>query len=95
MKDKTVMNFALVLLAACASGCGGGDSPPQYSIGGRVTGLAAGSALVLTNEGQDALTVTSSGAFAFAKSLPAASAYSVSISSQPDTSTARSTRERA
>ncbi|MCR9142190.1 MAG: hypothetical protein NXI24_08055 [bacterium] len=57
-----------------------------YSIGGTATGLA-GSGLVLQNNGGDNLSVTTNGAFQFATSIANASAYVVTVLTQPSTPT--------
>jgi N-acetylneuraminic acid mutarotase len=70
----------LVVLA----GCGGtGASQPNYTVGGSVTGLAAGDTLVLANNGGDDLTITQSGGFAFATPLTPGSTYQVTVMTQP------------
>ena len=82
---------AAMLLAAVA-GCGGGDSSggmsvapppaPNRTVGGMVSGL--GGMLVLRNNGADDLTVTASGAFTFAATVPSGGAYAVTVLTQPD-----------
>ena len=69
------------LLAAC--GGGGSDEPggtQPHAIGGTLTGLAANTALVLSNNGTETLRLAANGAFAFATS---ASGYRVEIATQP------------
>jgi sugar lactone lactonase YvrE len=76
---------AAVLLAAAIAGCGGGGgggNPANYSVGGTVSGLAAGSSLTLTNNG-GALTVSANGGFTFPTSLGGGASYAVSISAAP------------
>jgi len=53
-----------------------------FTIGGTVTGLAAGS-VVLTNNGGDDLTVSANGTFTFATPVSADATYAVAIKTQP------------
>ena len=57
-------------------------TPPTYTIGGSVSGLA-GSGLLLKLNGGTALPVAADGAFAFPDSLIAGTAYVVTIGAQP------------
>jgi 6-phosphogluconolactonase (cycloisomerase 2 family) len=88
--------LSLLILAACGGGGGGyGGSngggnttptppaPTSFTVGGTVTGLAS-SGLVLLNNGGDALSVSSSGAFTFATSIATGSAYSITVGTQPN-----------
>jgi len=87
--------FAATLSIALVAGCGGGTSPSQFSLGGTVTGLAAGNTLVLVNadgavggtvgglSGGNSLVVTANGAFIFGVPLAAGSPYAVTIPTQP------------
>jgi hypothetical protein len=52
-----------------------------YSIGGNAVGLTG--TLVLQNNGGDDLTLTSAGAFTFAKKVPSGGAYSVQVRTPP------------
>lgn len=54
---------------------------PRFTVGGMVSGLAG--TLVLRNNGGDDLTVSANGSFTFATSLPAGSAYNVTVRTQP------------
>lgn len=76
-----------LLLAACGGDGGGkdGTSTPgaTYSVGGQVTGLAAGKLVVLQNRGGDDLTVSANGGFTFGTRLSANAAYAVTIKTQP------------
>jgi hypothetical protein len=77
-------------LLACSNGRGSLESseggqqqaPAKVTIGGTVGGLSGGG-LVLQNNGADNLTVSSNGAFSFATTLDAGSAYNVTILTQP------------
>jgi uncharacterized repeat protein (TIGR01451 family) len=55
----------------------------QYTVGGTISGLAAGSHLVLRNNGGDDLTVSSVGAFVFPTVLDDGSGYAVTVFAQP------------
>ena len=55
-----------------------------YTIGGTVTGLAADNTVTLQNNAGDDLTVNSDGIFTFATALIDGSAYTVTITSQPN-----------
>ena len=72
----------IFLLAACGGGSAS-DHPPWYSIGGAVTGLAAGTQLVLNNNGNDPLTVSADGAFTFGKLVFLDERYAVTIATPP------------
>ncbi len=71
-------SIALLALAACG---GGGHMPPTYSIGGTVSGVAAGKSLVLENNGGDALTINANGRFSFATKVTGGGAYAVTATS--------------
>jgi fibronectin type 3 domain-containing protein len=58
-------------------------APVPHSVGGVVSGLAAGASLVLQDNFADDLTVSSNGAFTFAIRLDAAANYHVSVKTQP------------
>jgi hypothetical protein len=78
--------LAVLFLAAC-----GGDSP-TYSVGGTLTGLAAGNSITLTNNGTDNLTLNANGAFTFTGKLAKSVPYKLTLSgttptAQPCTAT--------
>ncbi len=79
--SRAVAAFAILVLAACGGG-GGGGPPPTYTVGGTISGLT-GSGLVLADNGSTHLTVSGNGSFTFASKIPAGSAYSVSVLTQP------------
>ncbi|MEZ5486610.1 MAG: Ig-like domain-containing protein [Steroidobacteraceae bacterium] len=54
-----------------------------YTIGGTVTGLAAGGTVVLQNNAGDDLSVAADGAFTFATPLAGGAAYAVTVLTQP------------
>ncbi len=58
----------------------------EFSIGGTVSGLN-GSGLVLQNNGADNLSIAANGPFKFPTSLPNGAAYSVVVSTQPNSPT--------
>ncbi len=55
----------------------------NYSVGGSVSGLAAGAAVILQNNSGDDLLIDANGAFSFATALPDTSPYSVTVLTQP------------
>ncbi len=55
----------------------------RYTVGGAVSGLDSGRSLLLQDNGGDDLTVTRSGAFAFATKIASGSAYAVTVLTQP------------
>lgn len=60
----------------------GGSTPgvsTSYTVGGMVSGLDANESVTLTNNGGDAVSVTSDGAFTFPTQLNAGSAYAVAV----------------
>lgn len=76
-----------VLVAALMSACGGGGSsggtPAGYSVGGAVSGLAAGATVVLQQNGGDDLSVTSNGPFTFQTPMENGANYVVTVKTQP------------
>jgi hypothetical protein len=70
---------ALAMVTAMA-GCGGGDTT---TVGGTVSGLPAGSAVSLQNEGSSTLVVAANGAFTFDKKFIEGEHYDVTVSVQP------------
>ncbi len=56
-----------------------------YTVGGSVAGLTAGNSVVLRNNGGNDLTVGANGAFTFSTALNDASAYAVTVFTQPTT----------
>src|SRR5271168_2975292 len=81
----------LVLITACSgvpggsgSGSGGntGTGGP-FTIGGTVTGLAAGESVILQDNGKDNLTVPASGPFTFPTTIASGGMYAVTVFSEP------------
>jgi hypothetical protein len=64
-------------VVAALGGCGGGGtspstgspSPSTFAVSAAVSGLATGASLTLTDNGSDALTVTTNGTFTFGSKL--------------------------
>jgi 6-phosphogluconolactonase (cycloisomerase 2 family) len=75
-------------LAACGGGGGGGSggnpTPPTYTIGGAVSGLADGESVVLADNGTDTLTVNGNDTFTFAKRVDQNGSYAVTVMTQPN-----------
>ena len=70
-----------ILSAACSSD--DGVSPPQeYAVGGTVSGIQNG-AIVLRNNGNDDISVSTDGPFQFPDSLPEGSSYVIVVASPP------------
>jgi len=61
--------------------------PSVYAIGGAVTGLAAGDAVVLQDNAGDNLSVTSVGPFTFATSISSGMPYAVTVLANPTSPT--------
>lgn len=69
-----------LLLPFALAACGGGG---LTTVGGTVTGLNAGTAVTLQNNGGDTLVVGAIGSFTFAPQYNAGSTYNVTIAVQP------------
>jgi hypothetical protein len=84
MKEIRILLASLPLIALTACGS---PTPPvtttTYTVGGNVSGLAGSASVVLLDNGGDALTVSSNGAFTFKTALPSAAAYAVTVGTQP------------
>ncbi len=77
-----------ILLIALLGACGGGgdsDAPSAltYTIGGKLSGLATGQSVSISNNGSDTLTLGNNGAFNFPRAVPANAAYAVTVRTQP------------
>ncbi|OZA94896.1 MAG: hypothetical protein B7X59_13030 [Polaromonas sp. 39-63-203] len=75
----------LTSVVVALTGCGGETSTVStaagpFSVGGTVTGLAAGNSVSLANNGTDPLTLKANGAFVFPARLPTAGTFRVTIS---------------
>jgi hypothetical protein len=64
-------------------------SPPQFTIGGTITGLRVAADLTLFNNGANPATFSQTGAFSFPGSIPSGSSYNVTVGSQPPGQTCR------
>lgn len=62
---------------------GAPTTPPTYTIGGTVSGLASGQGVTLRNNNSDTLSVQGNGAFTFATPVTQGGGYSVSVVTQP------------
>ena len=93
---RLTLLLALSLLGACGGGGssgssgstggsgGSGGASMNYTIGGSVSGLTAGSGAVLLDNGGDALTVPANAtSFTFSTSLASGSTYAVTVQTQP------------
>src|SRR5579885_2896411 len=79
---------AVVSLVACGGGSMGTTHQNQtFSIGGTVSGLAAGTSVILLDNGADALTVSANGNFTFATKIASGSAYAVTVQTPPPNET--------
>jgi large repetitive protein len=58
-----------------------------FTVGGTLTGLAAGATVVLQNNAGNNLTVAANGAFTFATPIASGGTYSVTVLTQPSTTT--------
>lgn len=58
-------------------------TPTTFTIGGTVTGLAAGTSITLQDNGGDAITVSSNTGFTFPTAIAIGGQYNVTISQQP------------
>jgi subtilisin-like proprotein convertase family protein len=83
---KIRLGAALLVAAACLSGCGSGGAgnagTTTFSVGGTVSGLA-GAGLVLQLNGGGNLGVAANGGFTFATPLADGAAYTASVLTQP------------
>ncbi len=66
-----------------SSTTGNVDAAGHYTVGGTVSGLAAGATVVLVDKGTDPLTVAADGSFTFATALAGGSMYKVTVQTQP------------
>lgn len=75
-----------VLSAMLLSACGGSDdpvNPATFTLGGTLSGLAAGQTVVLQNQGGDDLRLSANGSFQFATPLASGAAYAVTVMTAP------------
>ena len=79
------VGVAAIALLATLYGCGGDSdfSSPSLTIGGAVTGLAAGQSVVLSTANGMSVTVSQNASYTFASPLAFDAAYAVTVSQQP------------
>jgi hypothetical protein len=73
--------YGATALLALLSACGG--AAVDATIGGTVSGIRAGTSVVLEDNGASSLTLASDGAFTFAATLATGAAYDVTVVTQP------------
>ena len=76
-------SIGITCVTATGTTTTGTASTGTFTIGGTVAGLASGDSVVLDDNGGDALTISTSGAFMFATALASGSQYAVTIGTQP------------
>ena len=76
---------AAMLLAACGGGGGsaGGSQGGSASVGGTVSGVPGGTALLLVNKGADIIAANGSGNFTFDAKVQAGGQYNITLFTQP------------
>jgi hypothetical protein len=67
-------------------------STDTYTVGGTLSGLASGAHVVLADNGQDPVTLTADGAFAFSAPVAYNGSYAVTVTTQPSGATCTVTR---
>ncbi|MES2610305.1 MAG: hypothetical protein V4679_08710 [Pseudomonadota bacterium] len=81
---KTLMASAVFMgLAACGGGGGDDPIPTPYALGGTVSGLPSGQAVVLSSGGGEDLAVAADGSFTFTNRLADGARYSVTLKTAP------------
>ena len=76
-------NDSMLLAAGAALAESSGSNGTDYSLGGNLQGLLSGGILVLKESAGEKLTLDQNGSFAFLTRLADATAYSVSVHTQP------------
>jgi flagellar motor switch/type III secretory pathway protein FliN len=79
----TVTNGSGTLAAANITNVSVTCATNTYTVGGSLSGLAAGATVVLQNNAGDDLSLTANGSFTFATALADLSAYAVTVQTQP------------
>jgi uncharacterized repeat protein (TIGR03803 family) len=82
-KTCSVSNGSGTIGSANVTGVAVTCSTNTHTVGGTVSGLAAGTSLVLNNNGADSLTVSTNSTFAFTSPAEAGDPYAVTIATQP------------
>jgi 6-phosphogluconolactonase len=77
-RDTLIVVIGTLLVASC----GGSNAPQRYTVGGSVSGVV-GSGLVLQDNGGNDLAIEANGSFLFSAALANASAYTVTIKTEP------------
>ena len=67
------------------TGCGGGGTSAQYTIGGTLSGLTGGQQVTLMDNADTghALTLSANGSFSFPVSVGSGASYAVTVGTQP------------
>src|SRR5256885_5355942 len=98
---KSVVSLSLLLTSFVLSACsgpvgsgsggtgGGGGGTGPFTIGGTVSGLAAGGSMTLQNNGTESLIVSANGAFTFKTAIVANKPYLVTVAQPPDRKSTR------
>ncbi|WP_237077623.1 hypothetical protein [Myxococcus xanthus] len=88
--SAVLVGLLSVVLTACGSDPkppgepdAGGGGVPSYSVGGTMSGLRDGAQVVLRN-GEESLSVTTNGSFAFSQKVARGAAYAVTVQSPPE-----------
>ena len=71
------------IAGANASGVVVNCAANKFTVGGTITGLAAGASVTLKNNGVDTLVRNANGSFAFATTIATAAPYAVTVTTQP------------
>lgn len=79
----TVSGGSGTVAGADVAGVAVSCSPSALTVGGTLSGLPAGQALLLTNNATDRLTATGNGAFTFPTALTAGASYAVAVAAAP------------
>src|SRR5229473_8541356 len=94
---KSVVSLSLLLTSFVLSACsgpvgsgsggtgGGGGGTGPFTIGGTVSGLAAGGSMTLQNNGAESLVVSANGTFTFKTAIVVNMPYLVTVAQPPTT----------
>ncbi len=77
--------FILLIICTMYAACAIGNAESSYTLSGTVTGLVAGSEMVIVNNGGEELSIKANGRFTFKNSVIDGSNYEITIRQQPDT----------
>ena len=81
-RTRILACFAGVLAAMALSACGGSNTV-DTTVGGTVSGLAAGTSVTLLDNGGNPYTASSNGSFVFSQTVASQTPYSVTVQTQP------------